>query len=153
MDLFESLSKTLFRVLFSSLYLQIRIFYHGILDLQWCGRRPCWSLFNKRISLTSFEFGTNVFHCLLILKGLIGSQEFPFLVRLWARDELIPSGNTTSKRQNNATFVTYDSGNASTRFYRSSASIRVSLTSSRLQAIQTIITVQATCLYAGPISQ
>ena len=30
-----------------------------ILDLQ-CGRRPCWSLFNKRISLTSFEFGTNM---------------------------------------------------------------------------------------------
>ena len=58
--LFESPSKTLLRVLFSSLYLQILIFYHGILDLQWCGRRSCWSLFNKRISLTSFEFGTNV---------------------------------------------------------------------------------------------
>jgi hypothetical protein len=28
-----------------------------ILDLQLCGRRPCWSPFNKIISLTSFEFG------------------------------------------------------------------------------------------------
>jgi hypothetical protein len=30
-----------------------------ILDLQWCGWRPCWSFFNKRILLT-FEFGTNM---------------------------------------------------------------------------------------------
>jgi hypothetical protein len=34
---------------------------HSITILDWqCGRRPCWSLFNKRISLTSFEFGTNM---------------------------------------------------------------------------------------------
>jgi hypothetical protein len=30
------------------------------LQCQWCGRRPCWSIFHKRISLTSFEFGTNM---------------------------------------------------------------------------------------------
>jgi hypothetical protein len=60
--LFESPSKTLLRVLFASLYLQICIFYQYIL----------------------------------------------FLVWLWARSELIPTGNTTENRQNNATFVSYD---------------------------------------------
>jgi hypothetical protein len=54
----------------------------------------------------------------------------------WSDCEIIPTGNTISKCQNNATFVSYDSGNARNRFYRSnrrSAPIRVILTSSRLQ--------------------
>jgi hypothetical protein len=71
--LFESPSKTLIRVLFASLYLQICIFY----------------------------------------------QYIPFLVRLWARSELIPTGNTTENRQNNATYVSYDPAEARNEFARS----------------------------------
>jgi hypothetical protein len=64
--LFESPSKTLFRVLFASLYLQICIFYQYI------------------------------------------SISCPTVSSKWVN----PTGNTTKKRQNNATFVSYDPAKA-----------------------------------------
>jgi hypothetical protein len=87
--LFESPSKTLLRVLFASLYLQICIFY----------------------------------------------QYIPFLVRLWARSELIPTGNTNENRQNNATYVSYDPAKARNGSQGQIAPTRVSLTSSRPQEL------------------
>jgi hypothetical protein len=73
MVLFEYPSKTLLRVLFASLYLQICMFY----------------------------------------------QYISFLVQLWARSELIPTGNTTENRQNNATFVSYDLASVTQTVFRS----------------------------------
>jgi hypothetical protein len=54
-----------------------------------------------------------------IFKSVSFINIFPFLVRLWARSELIPTGNTTKKRQNNATFVSYDTAKARNGFGRS----------------------------------
>jgi hypothetical protein len=87
--LFESPSKTLLRVLFASLYLQICIFY----------------------------------------------QYIPFLVRLWARSELIPTGNTnetvkTMRRMSRMTLQRPEMNSQG-----QIAPTRVSLTSSRPQEL------------------
>jgi hypothetical protein len=60
---------------------------------------------------------------------------FPFLVLLWSRSELIPTGNTTKNRLNNATFVSYDPSNARNGSEGQIAPTRVSLTSSRPQEL------------------
>jgi hypothetical protein len=87
--LFESPSKTLLRVLFASLYLQICIFY----------------------------------------------QYIHFLVRLWARSELIPTGNTneTVKTMRRMYRMTLEGPEMDSQ--GQIAPTRVSLTSSRLQEL------------------
>ena len=54
---------------------------------------------------------------------------------LAARSELIPTGNTTKNRQNNATLAAYDPANARNGSQGQIASTRVSLTSSRPQEL------------------
>jgi hypothetical protein len=88
--LFESPSKTLYRVLLASLYIQICIFYHQYIYSISCPT---------------------------------------------ARSELIPTGNTTKNRQNNATFVSYDPAKARNGSQGQIAPTRVSLTSSRPQEL------------------
>jgi hypothetical protein len=67
----------------------------------------------------------------LYLQICIFYQYIPFLVRLWARSELIPTGNTNENLQNNATYVSYDPAKARNGSQGQIAPTRVSLTSSR----------------------
>jgi hypothetical protein len=71
-----------------------------------------------------FEFPSKTLYtwrviCKPVSSNLYLYQYIPFLVRLWARRELIPTGNTTENRQNNATYVSYDPAKARNEFARS----------------------------------